>query len=128
MARVVWADRNNTVTQITILWNYGEHYNDGLEQLIYARMQLFNQQHKNHGPNMPCTSAIQAGGGSLMVWGMLSWHTLDLVIPMNHCLKSTVCLSIVADLVHFLIATIYQSSYGYFQHDNAPWHKAKVIF
>ena len=36
-------------------------------------------------------------------------------------------LRIFADRVHPFMATMYPSFHGYFQHDNAPGHRAKVI-
>ncbi len=36
-------------------------------------------------------------------------------------------LSIVADHVHVFMTTVYPSSDGYFQQDNAPFHKAQII-
>ena len=69
-------------------------------------------------------STVQAG--SIMVWGMFSWYTLGLLIPTHHWLNATAYLSIVADHVHPFMATMYPSSNGYFQHDNALCHRAKV--
>ena len=69
----------------------------------------------------------QAGGGGSMVWGMFSWHTLGTLLLINNRLNATAYLSIVADHVHPFMATMYPSSNGYFQHDNAPCPKAKVI-
>ncbi len=63
-------------------------------------------------------STVQAGGGGLMVWGIFSWHTLGPLVPIEHCLKCTAYLSIVADHVHPFMTTVYPSSDGYFQQDN----------
>ncbi len=40
---------------------------------------------------------------------------------------TTAYLSIVADHVHPFLTTVYPSSDGYFQQDNAPCHKAQII-
>ncbi len=45
----------------------------------------------------------------------------------EHCLNTTAYLSIVADHVHPFMTTVYQSSKGYFQQDNAPCHKAQIF-
>ncbi len=34
----------------------------------------------------------------VMVWGIFSWHTLGLLVPIEHCLNATAYLSIVADM------------------------------
>ncbi len=70
---------------------------------------------------------VQAGGGGVMVWGIFSWHTLDPLVPIEHCLNATVYPSIVADRVHAFMTTVYPSSDDYLQQDNAACHKAQII-
>ncbi len=70
---------------------------------------------------------VQAGGDGVMVWGIFSWHTLGPLVPSKHRLNATASLSIVADHVHPFMTTVYPSSYGYFQQNNAPFHKAQII-
>ncbi len=62
-----------------------------------------------------------------MVWGIFSWHTSGPLVPIEHCLNATAYMGIVADLVHPFMTTVYPSSDGYFQQDNAPCHKAQII-
>ncbi len=70
---------------------------------------------------------FQAGGGSIMLCGIFSWHTLGPLVPIEHRLNAIADLSIVAGYVHPFITTVYTSSDGYFQQDNAPRHKAQII-
>ncbi len=44
-----------------------------------------------------------------------------------HCVNATAYLIIVADHVYHFMTTVYPSSDGYFQQDNAPCHKAQII-
>jgi len=67
-------------------------------------------------------ATVQAGGGSLMVWEIFSWHTLGLLVPIVHRLNATAYPSIVSGHVHPFMTTMYPSSDGYFQQDNAPCH------
>ncbi len=67
------------------------------------------------------------GGGGAMVCGIFSWHTLSPLESIEHHLNATANLSIVADHVHPFMTTVYPSSDGYFQQDNAPCHKAQII-
>ncbi len=61
-----------------------------------------------------------------MVWGIFSWHTRH--ISTNWASFKRYSLpSIVADHVHPFMTTVYPSSDGYFQQDNAPCHKAQII-
>ncbi len=65
-------------------------------------------------------STVQAGGGGgVMVWGVFFWHTMGPLVPIEHRLNATAYLSIVADHVHPFMTTVYPSSDGYFQQDNA---------
>ncbi len=75
----------------------------------------------------PELSMVQAGGGGVMVWGIFSWYTLGPLVPIEHRLNVTAYLSIVADHVHPFMTTVYPSSDGYFQQDNASCHKAQII-
>ncbi len=61
-----------------------------------------------------------------MVWRIFSWHTLGPLVPIEHCLNATVYLSIFADHVYPFMTTVYQSSDGYFQQDNAPMNAAST--
>ncbi len=72
-------------------------------------------------------STVQAACGSVMVCGIFSWHTLGRLEPIEHRLNATAYLSIVSDHVHPFMTTVYPSSDGYFQQDNAPCHKAQII-
>ncbi len=72
-------------------------------------------------------STVQAAGGGVMVWGIISWYTLGPLVPIEHGLNTTAYQSIVADHVHPFMTTVYPSSDGYFQQDNVPCHKAQII-
>ncbi len=72
-------------------------------------------------------STVQAAGGGVVVWGIFSWHTLDPLVQIEHRLNIRAYLSIVADHVHPFMTTVYPSSDGYFQQDNAPCHKDQII-
>ncbi len=91
-----------------------------------GRVRILCKEHESMDPSC-LVSTIQAGGGSLMVSGIISWHTLGPLVPIEHRLNASAYLSIVADHVHPFMTTVYPSSGGYFQQDNAPFHKAQII-
>ncbi len=72
-------------------------------------------------------STVQAAGGGLMVLGIFYWHTWGPLVPIEHRLNTTAYLGIVADHVRPFMNTVYPSSDGYVQQDNAPCHKAQII-
>jgi len=47
-------------------------------------------------------------------------------VPIGQRLNATAYLSIVSDHVHTFMATMYPSSDGYLQQDDAPCHKARI--
>ncbi len=72
------------------------------------RGRIWRKEHESM--DLSClVSMVQAGGG-VMVWGIFSWHTLGLLVPIEHRLNTTVYLSIVADHVHPFMTTVYTSS------------------
>ncbi len=74
-----------------------------------GRVRVWRKEHESMDPSC-LVSTVQAGGGGVMVWGIFSWHTLGPLVPNEHCLNSTVYLSIVADHVHPFMTTVYRSS------------------
>nr|KAF6369295.1 hypothetical protein mMyoMyo1_010662 [Myotis myotis] len=72
------------------------------------------------------STTLQAGGGSVMVWGMFSWHDLGPLIRVE-CLNSTTYLSIIGDQVHPIMLMVYPNGDGFFQQDNAPCHDARIV-
>uniref|UniRef100_A0AAY5KFF2 Transposase Tc1-like domain-containing protein n=1 Tax=Esox lucius TaxID=8010 RepID=A0AAY5KFF2_ESOLU len=87
-----------------------------------GRVRIWHKQNENMDPSCLVTT-VHAAGGGVMVWGMFSWHTLGPLVPIGHRLNATAYLSIDSDHVHPFMTTMYPSSDGYFQQDNAPCHK-----
>nr|KAF6324824.1 hypothetical protein mMyoMyo1_008290 [Myotis myotis] len=73
------------------------------------------------------STTLQAGGGSVMVWGMFSWHDLGPLIRVGQRLNSTTYLSIIADQVHPIMLMAYPNGDGFFQQDNVPCHGAHIV-
>ncbi len=89
-----------------------------------GRVRIWRKEHESMDPSC-LVSTVQAGGGGVMVWSLFSWHTLGPLVPIEHRLNAS--LSIVAGHVHPFMTTVYTSSDGYFQQDNAPRHKAQIL-
>ncbi len=56
-------------------------------------------------------STIHAAGGGV-IWGIISWHYLGTLVPIEHRLNATVYLNIVAAHVHPFMTEVYSSSDG----------------
>ncbi len=87
--------------------------------------EFWLKEHESLNPSC-LVSTVQAAGG-VMVCGIFFWHTLGTLVLIGHSWNATAYLSIVADLVHLFMTTVYSSSDGYFQQNNAPCHKAQII-
>ncbi len=70
---------------------------------------IWCKEHESMDPSC-LVLTVQAGGGGVMVWGIFSWHTLGLLVPIEHRLNTTVYLSIVVDHVLPFMTTVYSSS------------------
>ncbi len=71
-----------------------------------GRVRNWCKEHESMDPSC-LVSTVQAGDGVVMVWGIFSWHTLGLLVPIEHSLNATAYLSIVADHVHPFMTTVY---------------------
>ncbi len=108
-----------------VAWSYESRF---LLRHSDGRVKIWRKEHESMDPSC-LVSTVQAGGrGGVMVWGIFSWHTLGLLVPIDHRLNATAYLSIVADHVHPFMTTVFPSSDDYFQQDNAPCHKAQITF
>nr|KAF6360135.1 hypothetical protein mMyoMyo1_011093 [Myotis myotis] len=102
--------------------------NESRFQLHHAdgRVRIWQKQHESMHPTCMSTT-LQAGGGSVMVWDMFSWHDSGPLIHVEQPLNSTTYLSIVADQVHIIMLMAYPNGDGFFQQDNAPCHGAHIV-
>ncbi|GFU90017.1 transposable element Tcb1 transposase [Trichonephila clavipes] len=79
--------------------------------------------------NHPATIAgtVQATGGSIMVWGMLSWHYLGSLIIVEGTIDQYKYASVLADYVHPYMRIVFLQDDVIFQQDNARCHTAASV-
>ncbi len=56
-----------------------------------GRVSNWCKEHESMDPS--CLVSMVQAGGSVMVWGIFSWHTLGPLVPIEHRLNATVYLS-----------------------------------
>ncbi|GBM70712.1 hypothetical protein AVEN_64648-1 [Araneus ventricosus] len=75
-----------------------------------------------------CSPLVQqAGGGSIMLWGMFSWVILGLVVVVEQTMKAANYLNIIADQMHPYMAFVFPTGNEIFQQDNIPCQKARIV-
>ncbi|GBL98602.1 Transposable element Tc1 transposase [Araneus ventricosus] len=75
-----------------------------------------------------CTADhTQIGGGSIMLWGTFSWAALGPVVVVEQTMKAANYLNITVDHLHHYMAFVFPTGNGFFQQDNAPCHKARIV-
>ncbi len=52
-----------------------------------GRVRLWRKEHESMDSSC-LVSAVQAGGGGVMVWGIFYWHTLGSLVPIEHRLNA----------------------------------------
>jgi len=57
------------------------------------RVRIWCKEHESMDPSC-LVSTVQAGGGYVMVWGIISWDTSDPLVPIEHRFNATAYLSI----------------------------------
>ncbi|GFX13012.1 transposable element Tcb1 transposase [Trichonephila clavipes] len=79
--------------------------------------------------NHPATIAgtVQARGGSIMVWGMFSWHSLGSLIIVEGTTDQYKYASVLADHVQPYMRIVFPQDDGIFQQDNARCHTAASV-
>ena len=89
MGRPVWDDRKNSYSTVT---KKNTCFNQGMQNTICPSCLLWTVQ--------------AGGGGGVMLWGIFAWYTSGPLVPVEHRLKTTTYLSIVADHVHPFMTSV----------------------
>ncbi|GFS99050.1 transposable element Tcb2 transposase [Trichonephila clavipes] len=70
---------------------------------------------------------VKHGGGSLMVWGAISWRGLGPLVTLHSKVKAAHYVNILGDQVHPFVQTSFPGECPLYQDDNAPIHTAKIV-
>jgi transposase len=90
-----------------------------------GRVRVWRKPHEAMDP--ACQQGIvQAGGASVMVWGVCSWHALGPLVRLETTLTGARYVSILSDHLHPFMSCVHSDGLGRFQQDNATPHTSKV--
>jgi hypothetical protein len=70
---------------------------------------------------------VKHGGGSVMIWGAISWKSAGPIVSLHGRINSQDYLGILSDQVHPMVSELFPEGNAVFQDDNAPIHTAKVV-
>ncbi|GFV69775.1 transposable element Tcb1 transposase [Trichonephila clavipes] len=70
---------------------------------------------------------VKHGGGSLMVWGAISWRGLGPLVTLHGKVKAAHYVNILVYQVHPFVQTSFPGECPLYQDDNAPIHTAKIV-
>lgn len=70
---------------------------------------------------------VKHGGGSIMIWGAISWKSIGPIISLHGRINSQDYLGILSNQLHPMVRELFPEGDAIFQDDNAPIHTAKVV-
>ncbi|GFV41324.1 transposable element Tcb2 transposase [Trichonephila clavipes] len=69
---------------------------------------------------------VQAGGSSMMVWGVRSWRDVSLLIRLDTTLTGGRYVSILSDHLHLFMFIVHSDGLGKFHQDSATPHTSRI--
>ncbi len=70
-----------------------------------GRVRIWHKEHERMDPSC-LVSTVQAGGGGVMVWGIISWHALGPLVSIEHNLNATAYLGCIVSVLFVLFLTM----------------------
>ena len=94
-------------------------------QLIRAdgRVRVWRRPHEAMDPSCQ-QGTVQAGGGSVMVWGVFTWNGLGPLVQLNRSLTANGYVQLLGDHLQPFMDVMFPTNDGLFMDDNAPCHRA----
>ncbi|GFU89669.1 transposable element Tcb2 transposase [Trichonephila clavipes] len=90
-----------------------------------GRVRVWRQPHESMGPTCQ-QGTVQAGGGSVIIWGVCKWVDMEPLICIDTTLTGNRYLSILSDLLHPFMSIVHSDELGEFQQDNATLHTSRI--
>ncbi|GFS81101.1 transposable element Tcb2 transposase [Trichonephila clavipes] len=89
------------------------------------RVRVWKQHHESMDPTYQ-QGIAQAGGGSVMVWGMCSWRDMEPLILLDMTMRGDRYVSILFDQLHRFMSIVHSDGHGEFQQNNATPHTSRI--
>ncbi|GFX13062.1 transposable element Tcb2 transposase [Trichonephila clavipes] len=108
-------------------WKHLAWFDESLFQLnrTDGRVWLGRQTHESMDPTCQ-QRAVQADGGSVMVWGVYSWNYMRPLLRLDTTMTSDRYVSILSDILHPFMTIMHSDELGEFQQDNVTPHTSRI--
>lgn len=90
-----------------------------------GRLRIWRQAHEAMDPACQA-GTVQGHGGSIMVWGVFSWHSLGSLVRVPTSLNAIRYVELLGDHLHPFMLFCYPHGNGVFQQDNCTSHKSRL--
>ena len=87
---------------------------------------MWRQPKKTYDPECLLPTA-KHGGGSVMVWAAILWHSLSPIVALHGRINSKDSVGILGDHLHPMVQALFPDGDYTFQDDNAPIHMVHVV-
>ena len=91
-----------------------------------GRVYVWRQPKEAYDPTC-ILPTVKHGGGSVMIWGAISWKSAGPMISLHGRINSRDYLRILSDQVHPMVRELFPDGDAFFQDDNAPIHTARIV-
>ncbi|KFM59538.1 Transposable element Tc1 transposase, partial [Stegodyphus mimosarum] len=107
----------------TVAWSDESRF-----QLVRAdvRVRVWHRSHEAMDPSCQ-QSTVQAGGVSIMVWDVFTWHGLGPLVQLNRLLTGNGYVQLLGVHLQPFMDFTYSNNDGIFMDDNAPCHRATIV-
>lgn len=123
--RLAWAREHQHWTVED--WKHVAWSDESRFQLYRAdgRVRVWRKPHESMDPACQ-QGTVQAGEGSVMVWGVCSWADMGPLIRLDVPVTGATYVSTLSNHLHPFMTIVHSDGLGLFQQDNATAHTSKI--
>jgi len=90
-----------------------------------GRLRIWRQAHEAMDPTCQ-VGTVQGHGGSILVWGVFSWHCLGSLVCVPTSVNAIRYVELLSDHLHPFMLFCYPRGDGVFQQDNCSSHRSRL--
>ncbi|GFU23426.1 transposable element Tc1 transposase [Trichonephila clavipes] len=125
-ARLVWAREHrdwNVEDWKRVAWSVESRF-----RLLNAYRSLRTWHQAHEARDLACqVGTVQEDGGSIMFWGIFSWHCLKSLVRVPNFLNAIWYVDLLVDHLHPFMLFCNPRGNGVFQQDDCTSHKSRLV-